>query len=293
MLINGKYRLVRKLGSGSFGDVYLGVNAISGEEVAIKLESVIAKCPQLSHESEVYQAISGGVGMPVRRWFGTEGLHHAMILDILGPSLENLFDLCNRKYSLKTVLLLADQLLLRIEYIHSRNFIHRDIKPDNFLMGIGKSGTLVHAIDFGLAQRFRDPRTRLHIPYHLQKPMTGTARYASINTHLGTEQARRDDLESLAYMLIYFLRGSLPWEDLRGDTQEQIYDYIMVKKMTTATDLLCRDLSHEFGAFLDYTRHLGFEEEPDYSYWRRQFRDLFIREGYQRDSLFDWSNSNG
>ncbi|KAJ6623799.1 kinase-like domain-containing protein [Mycena sp. CBHHK59/15] len=117
----------------------------------------------------------------------------------------------------------------------SRNFIHRDIKPDNFLMGIGKSGTLVHAIDFGLAQRFRDPRTRLHIPYHLQKPMTGTAR--------------------------------LPWEDLRVDTQEQIYDYIMVKKMTTATDLLCRDLSHEFGAFLDYTRHLGFEEEPDYSYW--------------------------
>jgi serine/threonine protein kinase len=175
--VGNKYRIGRKIGSGSFGDIYLGTNIISGEEIAIKLESVKAKHPQLEYEARVYKSLAGGVGIPFVRWFGTECDYNAMVLDLLGPSLEDLFNFCNRKFSLKTVLLLADQLISRIEYIHAKSF--------NFLMGIGKRGNQVNVIDFGLAKKYRDPKTHFHIPYRENKNLTGTARYASINTHLG------------------------------------------------------------------------------------------------------------
>ncbi|KAM3583453.1 serine/threonine protein kinase [Umbelopsis sp. WA50703] len=287
--VGNKYRIGRKIGSGSFGDIYLGSNIVSGEEVAIKLESVKAKHPQLEYEAKVYKTLSGGVGIPFVRWYGTECDYNAMVIDLLGPSLEDLFNFCQRRFSLKTVLLLADQLISRIEFVHSKNFIHRDIKPDNFLMGIGKRGNQVNVIDFGLAKKYRDPKTHLHIPYRENKNLTGTARYASINTHLGVEQSRRDDLESLGYVLMYFCRGSLPWQGLKAATKKQKYDRIMEKKMTTSTELLCRGFPNEFSIYLNYTRSLRFDDKPDYSYLRKLFRDLFVREGYVYDYVFDWT----
>jgi casein kinase I family protein HRR25 len=177
----------------------------------------------------------------------------------------------------------------RIEYIHAKSFIHRDIKPDNFLMGIGKRGNQVNVIDFGLAKKYRDPKTHLHIPYRENKNLTGTARYASINTHLGVEQSRRDDLESLGYVMMYFCRGSLPWQGLKAATKKQKYDRIMEKKMTTQTEVLCRGFPNEFAIFLNYTRSLRFDDKPDYAYLRKLFRDLFVREGFQYDYVFDWT----
>jgi casein kinase I family protein HRR25 len=287
--VGKKYRIGRKIGSGSFGDIYLGTNIISGEEVAIKLESVRAKHPQLDYEARVYKALSGGIGIPFVRWYGTECDYNALVIDLLGPSLEDLFNFCNRKFSYKTVLLLADQLICRLEFIHAKSFLHRDIKPDNFLMGIGRRGNQVNVIDFGLAKKFRDPRTHLHIPYRENKNLTGTARYASINTHLGVEQSRRDDLESLAYVLIYFCRGSLPWQGLKAQTKKQKYDRIMEKKMTTSAEALTRGLPAEFTTFLTYTRSLRFDDKPDYLYLRKMMRDLFLRQNYYYDLVFDWT----
>lgn len=287
--VGKKYRIGRKIGSGSFGDIYLGTNIISGEEVAIKLENVKAKHPQLEYEAKVYKALSGGVGIPFVRWYGTECDYNAMVIDLLGPSLEDLFNYCNRKFTYKTVLLLADQLICRIEYIHARCFIHRDIKPDNFLMGIGRRGSQVNVIDFGLAKKYRDTRTHLHIPYRENKNLTGTARYASVNTHLGIEQSRRDDLESLGYVLIYFCRGSLPWQGLKAATKRQKYDRIMEKKMTIPNDVLTKGLPDEFLEYMNYVKNLRFDDKPDYGYLRKLFRDLFKRENYRYDYVFDWT----
>lgn len=156
-------------------------------------------------------------------------------------------------------------------------------------MGIGKRGNQVNVIDFGLAKKYRDPKTHLHIPYRENKNLTGTARYTSINTHLGVEQSRRDDLESLGYVLMYFLRGSLPWQGLKAATKKQKYDRIMEKKMTTPTELLCRGFPSEMAIYLNCCRSLRFDDKPDYSYLRKLFRDLFVREGFQYDYVFDWS----
>uniref|UniRef100_A0A4X1U3E1 non-specific serine/threonine protein kinase n=1 Tax=Sus scrofa TaxID=9823 RepID=A0A4X1U3E1_PIG len=278
-----------RIGSGSFGDIYLGANIASGEEVAIKLECVKTKHPQLHIESKFYKMMQGGVGIPSIKWCGAEGDYNVMVMELLGPSLEDLFNFCSRKFSLKTVLLLADQMISRIEYIHSKNFIHRDVKPDNFLMGLGKKGNLVYIIDFGLAKKYRDARTHQHIPYRENKNLTGTARYASINTHLGIEQSRRDDLESLGYVLMYFNLGSLPWQGLKAATKRQKYERISEKKMSTPIEVLCKGYPSEFSTYLNFCRSLRFDDKPDYSYLRQLFRNLFHRQGFSYDYVFDWN----
>ncbi|XP_056665702.1 casein kinase I-like [Monodelphis domestica] len=292
-IVGEKYRIIRKIGSGAFGEIFLATNIQTGQDVAVKLESRKTKHPQLLYESKVYMILQGGLGIPHIRWFGQEKNYNALVMDLLGPSLEDLFNYCSRKFTLKTVLMLADQMITRIEYMHSKNFIHRDIKPDNFLMGTGRHRNKLFLIDFGLAKKYRDGKTKEHIQYREDKNLTGTARYASINAHLGIEQSRRDDLESLGYVLMYFNRTTLPWQGLRGATNKmEKYEKISEKKMATPVEVLCKGFPPEFAAYLNYCRALRFDETPDYSYLRQLFRILFrslAQPHQQGDYTFDWT----
>ncbi|CAL9751102.1 unnamed protein product [Musa acuminata subsp. burmannicoides] len=288
--VGNKFRLGRKIGSGSFGEIFLGTNIQTNEEVAIKLENVKTKHPRLLYESKLYRILQGGTGIPNVKRFGVEGDHNVLVMDLLGPSLEDLFNFCSRKLSLKTVLMLADQTINRVEFVHSKSFLHRDIKPDNFLMGLGRRANQVYIIDFGLAKKYRVTSTHQHIPYRENKNLTGTARYASVNTHLGIEQSRRDDLESIGYVLMYFLRGRFLFSHgLKAGTKKQKYEKISEKKVATSIEALCRGYPSEFASYFHYCRSLRFEDEPDYAYLKRLFCDLFIHEGYQFDYVFDWT----
>ncbi|KAI0808080.1 kinase-like domain-containing protein [Fomes fomentarius] len=276
----GKYRLEEEIAIGGCGTVFQGVHTVAGKEVAIKLEPAIAKSSPLKQESKIYKTLMGGLGVPWINWSGRQGDYNVMVIDLLGPSLEDLFRMCNRHFSLKTILILADQLITRIEFIHSRDLVHRDIKPANFVVPKREDGDqadyVVNVIDFGLAKKFRDPRTGAHIPYHQDDHHgVGTCLFAAISTHLGIECSRRDDLEALAYMLIYFLRGTLPWRKIKGQTVSETWDLIRDKKLETE-------------AVLTYVRGLEFDDLPDYEGLRALFRGLAERQGIEYDGVFDW-----
>lgn len=287
--VGGHYQVGRRIGSGSFGEIHLGTDAQTNEEVAIKIESNTTKHPQLHLEYKLLRTLSDGSGIPKVKYSGNEGGYNVMVMELLGPSLEDLFNFCARKFTLKTVLLLADQMLGRIAFIHSRNYIHRDIKPDNFLMGLGKCGNLVYLIDFGLAKQYCDPISKIHIPYRDNKSLTGTARYASVSTHQGIEQSRRDDLESLGYVLMYFNRGSLPWQGLKAANKRQKYEKIREKKLATTVEELCQGYPPEFATYINICRSLKFDESPNYQLLKDIFRGLFINLGYSNDYVFDWN----
>lgn len=162
-----------------------------------------------------------------------------MAIELLGPSLEDLFVYCGRKLSLKTVLLIAEQLIARIELFHEMTYIHRDLKPENILIGMEENAQTVYLIDFGLAKRWKNVQTNEHIPYRDKKSLTGTARYASANTHLGIEQSRRDDLEGAGYVILYLLKGELPWQGLRARNKDDKYRKIKECKVNTPIEQLC------------------------------------------------------
>ncbi|KAK0228688.1 kinase-like protein [Armillaria fumosa] len=289
------YRVGKKIGEGSFGVIFEGTNLLNSQTVAIKFEPRKAEAPQLRDECRSYRILSGCTGIPQIYHFGQEGLHNILVIDLLGPSLEDLFDMCGRKFSIKTVCMAARQMLTRVQTIHEKNLIYRDIKPDNFL--IGRPGTkganVIHVVDFGMAKQYRDPKTKQHIPYRERKSLSGTARYMSINTHLGREQSRRDDLEALGHVFMYFLRGSLPWQGLKAATNKQKYEKIGEKKQTTPIKELCEGFPEEFGIYLNYVRKLGFEETPDYEFLRELFSKVIKTNNDIDDGVFDWNLLNG
>ena len=285
--VGGKYRIRKKIGDGSFNEIYQGYDIFDNSEIAVKLEHNSIKYPQLLFESRLLKSIPG-IGIPKVYWAGVSGEYNVMVFELLGSNLEELFQNCEKQFSLKTVLMIVIQILDRIRHLHIHNYIHRDIKPQNFLIGKGENDHIIYLIDFGLAKRYREEYTNFHIPLRQNIKLTGTLRYASCNGINKKELSRRDDMESIGYLFIYLLKGSLPWQGLKIKQKSEKFSKIREIKMTIGSDKLCEGLPDEFREYIDLVKNLEFEEEPDYDRYTNIFNELFKKKEYTKDYLYDW-----
>ena len=287
------FKSTDRLGGGSFGQIYKGINLKTKEEVAIKIESKNIETPQLMHESKILKALNDNDGFPKVYLVTPLDDVLIMVMELLGENLQKLLmNSPHKKFTLKTTLMLAIQILSRIKTLHENNYIHRDIKPENFTIGLKKYKNTIYMIDYGLTRKFCDSRKN-HIPYKEGKHLTGTALYASIYTHKGIEQSRRDDLESLGYMMIYFCKGELPWMNVKGKTKEIKYKKIMEKKLEMKPDILCQGLPDEFNQYFKYVRELQFTEEPKYDFLLGLFNSAMKKNNIKNDFKFDWCQNSG
>jgi len=288
-----KIELAKRIGAGCFGEVYKGKDLETGIEVAIKLEELRTSAPQLAFEYDVSKKLiesspSGppqGFALPCQ-FFENVGRHCAMVMPLLGCSLENMIERCDGKFGAKTTLMIAEQIVRRLEYLHSLGIVHRDIKPENFMLGKSPTAHHVYLIDFGLSRAYWDSTG--HRPERTKLSLTGTARYASIKAHQGYEQSRRDDLEAAGYMMVYFLRGAMPWSGLAAKTKQEKFARIAEVKISTKLDELCAGHPDCFKEYIEKSRALKYTERPDYATFHKAFRDAFTGAGYVEDYSFDW-----
>ena len=285
--VGGRYRLGKKIGTGAFGEIFEGTDIFDNSSVAIKLEHNSVKYPQLLFEAKLLKSIPS-TGIPVMHWFGIAGEYNAMVMDLLGQNLEDLYNYCAKNFSLKTIIMIIIQMIERLKHVHDNHYIHRDIKPENFLIGKENTEKTIYLIDFGLAKRYRDEYTQIHIPLKENRNLTGTARYASCNAHNGLEQSRRDDMESIAYVILYFFRKKLPWQGLKCKDKNEKHAKIKELKMSITPEKLFEGIPKEFADYLTMVKKLGFEDEPAYKTYIQMFNKLFKAKEFEMDYIYDW-----
>lgn len=286
--VAGKFTIKKKIASGKNSEIFL-VKSCTEDEYAMKVEKSHCKRHFLLRESKVLKLLQGGAGIPALQWAGSEAGQAMMVTELLGPSIKDLIRACNYKLCLKTVLMLAEQFLNRIEFVHSKSYLHRDVKPENFLIGLGKRSSLVYLIDFEQAKKYRDAKTHQHIVFKENKKPVGNIKFVSIYTHNGYEQSRRDDLIAIGYVLMFLLRGNLPWQGISNSNKNKL---TADKKLSVHLDELCAQHPIEFKHYLEYSTSLKFEDCPDYVYLRRLFKGLYVSSGFEDDFLYDWSLMN-
>lgn len=295
MTICHKYTLTKFINEGSFGRIYVAHNTATDVDYAAKIEVLRNSDPKfyetLIREAKILFEMKGQLGFPKMIYFLKDAKHSFMILTLLGENLEDLFNLCKKKFSLYTVLFCAIQMISRLEALHSEGYVHRDIKPDNFLFGLHEKNEIVHLIDFGLSKKFLDNEGN-HIPLKKNMSMVGTPRYTSVHSHLGYEHSRRDDLESLGYILIMFIKGNLPWMNLKCENHSEKQKKIAEIKMTTSNEDLCEGLPKEFLNYMNHTKNLSFTDKPNYVYLRNMFVDLMKKMFPGEKYLLDWMKLN-
>lgn len=280
-----KYKCIQKLGEGSFGRIYKA--EYNGEYFALKFENKFKGQGLLESEAAIMNYLKGP-NIPFVKSFGYTSGYNILVMQLLGKSLEDIFVELKR-FSLKSVCMLAFQMISVLEYIHRRHIVHRDIKPDNFVMGLDDLSQFVYLLDFGLAKKYRSSTTLIQYPMINKKKLTGTARYASINALRGYEQSRRDDLEAVGYVLMYLLRGSLPWQGLQAKNKDERYKKILQRKIDTSAYDLCYGFPNEFETYIETTRNMEYTEEPVYDMLRWLFMKVLKREKYKFDYIYDWT----
>ena len=285
-IILKKYRIIKRIGKGSFGSVFLGKNIQQNDFVAIKIESKNQTDTILERETYILYSLKG-FGIPEVITYGQNIKYNILIQELLGKSLDKIFFEKNRKFSMKDCCMLGIQILDRLEFIHSKYIIHRDIKADNFLIGL-KNKSIIYIIDFGLAKQYKSKKTGKHVKYVINKKWSGTSRFASANTLRGVEPSRRDDLESFCYLMLYLMKGSLPWDNINEETEinEILIIYKMKQYMTP--EMLFRDLPVEMIKLFKYCKNLEFEQKPNYKYLRSLFISILTNIGEKNDLHFCW-----
>jgi serine/threonine protein kinase len=212
-----------------------------------------------------------------------------MVTDLLGPNIQDIMDnIEGKKFTMKSTLILTEQMLKRLRDLHEKGIIHRDMKPENFVIGKGKNEKLIYMIDFGLSRHYLIEKTQQHIPMKSDRAIVGTLRYISMNCHEGLEVSRRDDLESLAYMMIHFVIGELPWMGIKAKSLGEKYKRVYEKKQETVPDDICKILPDEMKSFLQHILNLEFEEKPNYDYLEGLIKSLKSKYGFKNDDNFEW-----
>lgn len=285
-----KYVAIRKIGEGSFGKIFTGKDIKTNDKFAIKFE---IKRENNLLKKEAYTMLElKSQGLPKVYSYGTNNDYNILVMELLGDSLENCFEKSNKRMSFKTVSILGIDMITLIKFVHTKGYLHRDIKPDNYMFGRESKNSRLYMIDFGLCKKYLDSDKK-HVPIQQGKKLVGTARYASINTHRGLEQGRRDDLESIGYIMIYLIKGSLPWQGLNIKPGEDHYTKIYQKKMEVKTTELCSGLPKHFSDYIEYVRKLKYEETPNYEMLINLFKN-FLKEEYKTVDIvrdYEWLNS--
>lgn len=273
-MISNKYKLIQKLSQGQFGIIYKAENVRTNDYVAIKFEAKQFETKTLKNEAKIYQYLGKQNGFPQLKWYGSEEKYNYLVIDLLGPSLTNIIDLY-KSLSLKTTLILGIQIISRIQLLHNKCLLHRDIKPNNFLLGLNEQTNKLFLIDFGFAKRY--DFNGKHITEKKINGIIGSPNFVSLNVHNNIEPSRRDDLESCIYIIVYMLYGTLDWFGKDMDTMR-------VLKLQLTNKIKYSFLKE----MLEYVRTIMFDEIPNYLYLLNLLVDEFNKNGFVNDNKFEW-----
>ena len=279
--------LDQRIGSGAFGTIYLCKNNKNGEILAAKVEKNDSRHPQLANEYKILTALKGNKGFPRVYGYVWGSGESVVIMQLLGANMETLMSgVKSKKFTMKTTLMFFLQSLLRLQVLHSKGFIHRDIKPENFLISKNALETDIFLLDFGLGKSFWSKSG--HIPFREKVEMIGTMRYISMNVHQGFEQSRRDDLESLCYLFVYFVKGELPWMNVKARSKREKYGKVFDIKRRCVPMEICKVFPEEIRKIFGYVLGLTFTQSPDYIFLSDLIRNLLKKYGYEEDYKYDW-----